>query len=903
MSKHRRLQEAQNAHTVSDTRMARVLRLLLLALPAAARAATHACDERSPASARVLELRLLLAELARELEMLDDSPGHATIDGSSKETRRSRSAPASSEQATNETTHPEWEPPPASMPAASLTVGAVLVTSLVVAWSTGRLTITAGLGNDCPGGTCSEAMRFHLAFGMHMFVFAVMLCSAAVQLCVTHELWWALLLPLYAGLLYMRWRVHFIEPNLAQRYGDWMSRISNMLAIVSYSKCIAAEVHDSTPAAIAQSLQMACALLFSIYIHAFGLCRKCRVVMPCVAMVLLLRWLPDHERFGRGLLYLLMFSLGFGLSEYMDGMYGQLLLHQEERLVMISASSQADSQLNHVLKNRLIGSTFVLSQVHSALQGVHGAEQSLAQLATVRSQMGVTVDWIHRREMFLQLSAGTYRSAPTAVNVGAELRRTLSGHQDFELQVRTPLVLMLDADMLAVMVEEAASNAAKYKAEGSTPTLVATLTEEKGQQMLRIALDNAAPVERPTLTPEECAAAFEKGAKGIGATARSDGIGLGTVASAAKAVGGRATLRSYADSADQTHVVFCLLMPAAHGACSRDDDDDLAVSSESFSSVDCSASLLQSPRSDSFRSTIAPLPPPEWQRSPSGTPPAAAFAGGLVCVACDDSQLMRPLIRAAFESLGASRATVLGANASEISSVIDIALGVGAEDGKPAHLVLLDVNIDVDDKPFAKGNLMAIELRRRGFEGCIVLFTAGTTSDLHELLKREAANCVIMKTIRGPPLHSRLRDAYSQFVTGGQTAKRGAARSVDDGEGPTPPSTPKCAVLLELEHLDGVPEVVAHAMLKDFFDPTAKASMPQMLDELQDGVLNGQNSARLHDLIHRMVGDSKCAGAMAIAAQLEAFEQAPTLRAIAKLRDCLARTQQEVLKIIPGLDL
>ena len=180
--------------------------------------------------------------------------------------------------------------------------------------------------------------------------------------------------------------------------------------------------------------------------------------MPCVVMTSMLWWLPDHERRTRGLLYLFMFALGFALSEYMDALYAQILEIRDERVEHIKASSEADSKLNHVLKNRLVGATFILSQVRSALRGIEAAEESRAELKAVSAQMEVTVEWIHRREMFLQLTSGTYRTLRTAVDVCTELRRFVSGQHQMELHFRTPRVLELDVKMLAVMVEEGAGN-------------------------------------------------------------------------------------------------------------------------------------------------------------------------------------------------------------------------------------------------------------------------------------------------------------------------------------------------------------------------------------------------------------------------------------------------------------
>jgi hypothetical protein len=183
-----------------------------------------------------------------------------------------------------------------------------------------------------------------------------------------------------------------------------------------------------------------------------------QMVMPCVIMVLLCVWSKQRERFVRGLLFLFMFILGFSISEYMEALYTQVLREQSRRLSTSEASAAADSQLNHVLKNRLIGAAFMLSQVRAALAGVHAAEQSRGELRTVIEQMRVTVDWIHRRELFLQLASGSYKSTQARVEVRTELYRTLSGHHKVKAKVQTPRTLELDVDMLALMLEEGASN-------------------------------------------------------------------------------------------------------------------------------------------------------------------------------------------------------------------------------------------------------------------------------------------------------------------------------------------------------------------------------------------------------------------------------------------------------------
>ena len=447
----------------------------------------------------------------------------------------------------------------------------------------------------------------------------------------------------------------------------------------------------------------------------------------------------------------------------------------------------------------------------------------------------------------------------------------------------------------------------KYKAEGSVPTLIATIVLEGGEEMLRIALDNVTPEGRPVLTPTECAAVFQQGAKGPSASARSHGIGLGTVKAAAKAVGGRATLQSYQDGSEQAHVVYCIMLPitrvghdaAAEGGVEQGSDNTTMAKSETVS-----------PPLSSFSTSS----------SKSQTPPPSELLGprrttDLICVGCDDSSLMRPLMRAAFEKLGASRVTVLGANGAEIMSVVDVVLGGAAEGGRQADIVLLDVNLDVNDRPFANGADMAEELRRRGFTGFIALYTAGTAADLRRLIDNEQANCVIMKSLQGPPLHERLRESYDHFCRA-----QPALHSVNEEGGALSEavhdamhcaverreqlrSPPMDSSLLQLEHMQDIPEAIHLAFLKDLFDATAADSMPQMLDMIEERIAHKADGVQINNLVHRLIGECRYAGAVAMAAQLEAFEQEPSYGAIAEMRVMLDATKKALLNVYPDLGL
>ena len=107
--------------------------------------------------------------------------------------------------------------------------------------------------------------------------------------------------------------------------------------------------------------------------------------------------------------------------------------------------------------------------------------------------------------------------------------------------------------------------------------------------------------------------------------------------------------------------------------------------------------------------------------------------------------------------------------------------------------------------------------------------------------------------------------------------------------------------LWEIEHMEDVPEAVVLSLLEDFFSESSAAGMARSLDKLEESTSSGLHGEQLHDLVHRMIGDCKCAGAVAVAAQLEEFERSPTVGAVTDMRITIGRTKQEAQKRYPEL--
>ncbi len=86
-------------------------------------------------------------------------------------------------------------------------------------------------------------------------------------------------------------------------------------------------------------------------------------------------------------------------------------------------------------------------------------------------------DWTHKREVFLQLEAGTYQSARPPVDLETLLRRIGGDELDVDCCRACDAAkrVAIDSQMLAVQIEEALANARKYRQKSSRLKLSARI--------------------------------------------------------------------------------------------------------------------------------------------------------------------------------------------------------------------------------------------------------------------------------------------------------------------------------------------------------------------------------------------------------------------------------------------
>ena len=196
---------------------------------------------------------------------------------------------------------------------------------------------------------------------------------------------------------------------------------------------------------------------------------------------------------------LIMVFVGTGIGHVLEVQMRNM--HRAQLAVAAAAEDgrRADSCLNHLLKNKAAEAGYLIESVTDKLRELErdGEKKVVAslldELAKVQGIHEQTVDWTYMRELFVQLQRGIYQTATPPTELPRLLRRVMgSAECTLELLPPCPAVLHFDAAVLKLMLEEARSNALKYR-EPSTPLLVTASLEQSSADAppyLHVGLDN-----------------------------------------------------------------------------------------------------------------------------------------------------------------------------------------------------------------------------------------------------------------------------------------------------------------------------------------------------------------------------------------------------------------------------
>ena len=281
-------------------------------------------------------------------------------------------------------------------------------------------------------------------------------------------------------------------------------------------------------------------------------------------------------------------------------------------------TAQADSRLNHVLKNRFLVVDHCLAMTirgldaQSNVSGAASSSEVTALLVSAQESLHSCTRWVHQREFFLQLAHKRYQTCLRLVSVHEALRRCAG--PSVALRIECPPSLCVDEVVLSLCLEEALSNARKYGDMAKAIVIWAVLedtnttsgsgggeargggsdnvggsstghggSESSDSLRLQTTIDTINPSGAKRLSAEDACRAFDEGYKGSASLSsslntRSDGIGLAAARSAACAAGGTVELLTEEDDAGNVHTLFRLRLPAKLGTPLRNQPSQATTS-------------------------------------------------------------------------------------------------------------------------------------------------------------------------------------------------------------------------------------------------------------------------------------------------------------------------------------
>ena len=520
---------------------------------------------------------------------------------------------------------------------------------------------------------------------------------------------------------------------------------------------------------------------FPVQLHLFPTTLYPRIALLAIfGLVLVLESQRDEDAASALVCLVIGMLIGHTIELYMRQTY----LSRREQTSVSDNSRRADSRLNHVLKNKSAEARFLIEEVTDGLRAIKQAAAAgqtdkvyisrlLDNLSKVQLIHEQTVEWTHMRELFMQLQYGTYKSSAIPTDMAQLFRRVMGTDESVcKVEMGCRDVLCVDASILQLQLEEARSNALKYREPGSQLVVRVQLEQSSAYSTptLHTMIDNENRSGLRALTPEECVAVFEPGRKALaaGTLSPSNGLGLDNVGVAAEALGGSAWLSTYCHPrTSKIHTVFHVRVPAkvadeSEAAMARRQAKAMGIPTRKRSGVAGSAggvrerSCENSKASSSCNSSSASSEDPPWSKMMGGYTP--------LCLGLDDSEMLQQLLDAVFLKLGADpNSKSLGSTAEEQEGFVDLALG--NYDLPAADIVVLDQNLNLqssqktsihgrggaaggegkDTITRPSGTDVARLLHSRGFQGMIVIHSGLSQQELAEVNALPYIDLVVSK--------------------------------------------------------------------------------------------------------------------------------------------------------------
>ena len=145
-------------------------------------------------------------------------------------------------------------------------------------------------------------------------------------------------------------------------------------------------------------------------------------------------------------------AIAFALGYLIERAQRLLFLQSHMMMRLAAANRSADSRLNHVVKGLCGGANGLLQSLELQMSagGVLEGPQAERLLRQTREMLDEAAAWCHRRQIFVQLEAGTYVSTPVECDVQAQLQE-MAGSHDVQCDVAAARV---DASMFRLILQE-----------------------------------------------------------------------------------------------------------------------------------------------------------------------------------------------------------------------------------------------------------------------------------------------------------------------------------------------------------------------------------------------------------------------------------------------------------------